>query len=192
MAIKIPTRGRIGRFARILEQETNKEVSEKVMQDADKYEKGNYAEKAAWWRGAIERLEKEVGKETAIKIMESCGRKCCGGTYRKLAEKYWKESESVEDFLDKLNNYVWHGQVVGIGGGGLKLKDERTIIGGYDRCYCGQVKQTKEPFPTDIYCRCSARWFKQFFESALGREVEVDILQSIITGADSCEFIIHI
>lgn len=64
------------------------------------------------------------------------------------------ESESVEDFLNKRNNYVWHGQVVGIGGGRLKLK--------------------------------------QFFEAAHGREVEVDLLQSIITGADSCEFIIHI
>jgi len=52
---------------------------------ADKYEYSNYTKKAAWWRGAILRLEKEVGKETAIKIMESCGRKCCGGTYRKRA-----------------------------------------------------------------------------------------------------------
>ena len=131
-----------------------RDILEKIMLDADKYESSNYAKKAAWWRGATLRLEKEVGKETAIKIMESCGRKCCGGTYRKHAEKYWMESESVEDFLDKLNNYVWHGQVVGIGGGRLKLK--------------------------------------QFFESALGRAVEVDLLQSIITGADSCEFISHI
>ena len=46
---KIPTSGRIGRFVRILEKETNRDIVEKVMKDVDKYDSFNYLEKAEWW-----------------------------------------------------------------------------------------------------------------------------------------------
>jgi hypothetical protein len=55
----------------------------------------------------------------------------------------------------------------------LKLKDLNTIVGGYDRCYCGRVKQTRQPFPTDTYCYCSTGWYKSLFEAAFGRPVKV-------------------
>jgi hypothetical protein len=35
-----------------------RDILEKIMLDADKYESSNYAKKAAWWRGATLRLEK--------------------------------------------------------------------------------------------------------------------------------------
>jgi hypothetical protein len=155
------------------------------MRGADKYGSSNYAEKAAWWREAVERLAKEVGEETAIKIMESCGRKCCGPTRIKHAKKLMNESKSLEELLGRLNK-------IRIGGGRLRLKNQNTVVGGYDRCYCGQVKQTKKPFSNRIYCHCSVGWYKQLFESALGRPIQIEIQQSIISGAESCEFIIHI
>ena len=181
---EIPTTGRIGRFARIIEKEYDRDIAEKVMQDSDKYESFNYAEKAAWWRGAIEQLEKEVGKETAIKIMEFCGRKCCGPGRRKTAKKLMGESKSIEEFLNKLNK-IFRGVR-------FKLKDKNTVVVRYDKCFCGQVKQSKQPFPTTTYCQCGVAWEKQFFESALEISVEVELVQTVITGAESCEFIIHI
>jgi predicted hydrocarbon binding protein len=161
------------------------------MQDSDKYESFNSADKAAWWRGAMMRLDKALGRDKAIKIMQACGEKCCGETYRKLAIQYWQESRNLKEFIDKLNSYIYKGQVFGIGGGRLKIKDEHTIIGGYDKCYCSQVKHTKEPFTNDIYCHCSASWLKSFFESALEKPVNVEMIQTIINGTDTCEFIIH-
>lgn len=181
----IPKAGRIGRFARIIEKEVGRDIVKEVMRGADRYETSNYAEKAAWWREAVGRLVKEVGEETAIKIMESCGRKCCGPTRIKHAKKLMSESESLEELLGRLNK-------IRIGGGRLRLNNQNIIVGGYDHCYCGQVKQTKEPFSNRIYCHCSVGWYKQLFESALGRPVQIEIQQSIISGAESCEFIIHI
>ena len=183
-ASKIPKTGRIGRFAKIIEKEYDRDIVEKVMQDSDKYEPFNYAEKAAWWRGAIERLEKEVGKETAIKIMESCGRKCCGLGHRKTAKKLMGESKLIKEFLNKLNKKFR--------GVRFKLKDKNTVVVRYDKCFCGQVKQTKQPFPTTTYCQCGVAWEKQFFESALEIPIEVELVQTVTTGAESCEFIIHI
>jgi predicted ArsR family transcriptional regulator len=182
--LKIPKSGRIGRFAKIVEEETGREVVEKVMQDADQYKSYNYVRKAAWWKRVIEELEKLIGREKSCEIMEKCGRKCCGPTSRKKAKEARGESESIEGLVKGMNEN-------GIGGGRLTLKDETTVQGGYDHCYCGQVKHTAEVFP-EIYCHCSVGWYKQLFESALGTPVEVELVQSIITGADTCEFIIHV
>ena len=182
---KIPTSGRIGRFARMVEKGTNRKTVEKIMKETDQYEKKNYAEKAAWWNETINRLEKEVGKKSTIQIMQSCGRMCCGITNRKRVKQLMSQSESIKELLDRLNK-------MRLGGGRLKMKDDKTITGGYDRCYCGQVKQTQEPFSSLTYCHCSTGWYQQLFETALGRPVEVEIMQSIICGDKTCEFVIHI
>ena len=92
-----------------------------------------------------------------------------------------EESKSVKGLLARLNER-------GIGGGRLKLKDRNTIVGSYDWCYCGRVKQTQQPFPTDTYCHCSAGWYKSLFEAAFDKPVKVKLKKSIIQGADSCEF----
>lgn len=182
---KIPKTGRLGRWAKMIEEETNRDVVEKVMQGVDTIRStSNYAAKAAWIQGAVERLETLVGEKTAMKIMENCGRKCCGPTSRAHAKKILSRSQSIEEFIEQLNKK-------GIGGGRLTLKDETTITGGYDVCYCGQVKKTREPFSTKMYCYCSVGWYKQLFESALKKPVDVELVQSIISGAESCEFVIH-
>jgi len=145
----------------------------------------SYTEKAAWVKEMVVRLEANVSPDQYIKIMQDCGRKCCGLTHRKLAREIWNESKSMSEFIDMLNKK-------GIGGGRLKLINNKTIKGGYNRCYCGLVKKTNKKFPTKTYCQCSTGWYKQLFESAFEREVQVELLQSIITGAKTCEFVIHI
>lgn len=126
-------------------------------------------------------IDAQVGAAVSKKVMQACGMKCCGPTQHKRARQLMKESKSVEELLARLNER-------GIGGGRLELKDRNTIVGGYDRCYCGRVKQTREPFPTDTYCQCSTGWYKSLFEAAFDRPVKVRLKQSIIQGADSCEF----
>jgi predicted hydrocarbon binding protein len=79
-----------------------------------------------------------------------------------------------------------------MGGINYKLKDKNTIIGEYNKCYCSMVKQTKKPFPTKTYCHCGVGHIKQLFESAFGKPVEVKLLESVITGGNSCKFLIRI
>jgi len=172
-------------LANIILKETNPSIAEKIMKDFHIFESTkNYSKKAEWIKDMIERLETHISQKLCIKIMESCGRKCCGISSRKYAKQFMSESKSAKEFLNKLNES-------GIGGGRLRLKGKNTITGGYDRCYCGQVKKTKEPFPTKTYCQCSVGWYKQLFESVLGKDIEVELIGSIITGAKTCEFVIH-
>lgn len=178
--------GWMTRFKRCIDAEASAAVSKKVIIKPEQFdETSNYAQKAEWISSAVQRLEKEVGKATAIKVMQACGAKCCGPTQQKRAKQFMGESHSVEELLAKLNE-------AGIGGGRLTLKNKNTILGGYDRCYCGRVKQTKEPFPTDTYCHCSTGWYESLFEAAFGKPVEVTLKQSILQGADRCEFEIRL
>ena len=183
----IPKTGRIGRFAKIIEKDLGEELLLEVMQDSDKYSLFKAPEKAIWWSSAVERLEKGAGTDKAIEIMKQCGQKCCGQGMRKTAKRLMGESKSMEEFLEKASTYeVKEGEIE------YTLKDVNTIIGIFNRCFCGQVKQTKRPFKNKTYCQCSAEFHKQFFQAALEKPIEVELTQSIISGAKACKFVIHI
>lgn len=183
----IPKTGRIGRFAKIIEKEIGEEVLLKVMQDSEKYASFKTPDRALWWKSAIEKLEKEKGKDIAENIMRLCGQKCCGKGIRKTAKRLMNESKSIEEFLTRAStDGLKEGEVE------YKLMDERTIIGTFYRCFCKQVSQAKPPFKNMTYCQCSAEFHKQYFQTALEKPVSVEMTQSIISGAKTCKFIIHI
>ncbi len=172
----------MNRFKRCIDAVASEAVSKKVIVDTQQFDDtSDYAQKAEWIRNAVKRLEKEAGKAVAKQVMVACGTKCCGVTQTKRARQFMEKSKSVKELLDRLNR-------AGIGGGRLKLKNKNTITGGYDRCYCGRVKHSDEPFPSDTYCHCSAGWYQSLFEAAFGTPVKVKLKQSIIRGAKSCEF----
>lgn len=180
---KIPRTGRIGRFAKIVEKTTSQESFVRIMEKSDEYAKYKPEKKALWWNNAIERLENELGKESATDVMRNCGSKCCGQGQRKTAKRLMEESSSLEDFLNKVSNYeVRDGELE------YKLINENKIIGKHNRCFCGQVKKSKELFDSETYCQCSVEFNKQFFEAAFEKTVEVKLKQSILNGGDYCEF----
>ena len=58
--------------------------------------------------------------------------------------------------------------------------------------FCGLVKGSKTTFPNMTYCECGTEFNRQYFSSAFGKPVEVELIKSIISGSDSCKHIIHI
>ena len=102
---KIPETGRIGRFAKIVESKTKKEIYLKVMANSDEYNKYKPEKRALWWNNTVEKLESEIGQEKAVEIMKTCGSRCCGNGQRKTAKHLMKESTSLEDFLEKVSKY---------------------------------------------------------------------------------------
>ena len=184
-AFKIPKTGKIGNLAKNIEKETSPNVLQNVMKDVEQFELAfDRVKKAEWVKGAIERLEQEVGKEKSVKIMENCGRDCCQDCHREHTKfkTLMSESKSIEEFLNKVST----------GGINYKLKDKNTIIGEYNKCYCSMVKQTKKPFQNKIYCQCGVGHIRQLFESAFKKPVEVELMQSVITGSESCKFLIRL
>lgn len=184
---QIPKNGRIGRFAKIVEKMTDKDTFIRIMQDSPEYDNLKASETAEWWRKALERLENEIGTEKSVTVMRACGSKCCGNGQRETAKKMMRESSSLIEFLDKLSKYKVKDGVLE-----YKLLDSNTIIAKHNKFFCGQVKESNEQFINRTYCQCSVEFNKQFFESALGKPVDVVLKQSIIIGGDCCEFEVKI
>jgi predicted ArsR family transcriptional regulator len=174
----------IQRFMNNLQDHTDKGIQEQVLQGLAAYDTLTTPVKTARWiKMLVENLTDIAGEDIAKDVMEACGQQCMGQNLLVKAWKLQKQSQDIDDLLIKLND-------AHIGGG--KLHREGDIIyASYERCYCGSVSKTRQPISL-IYCQCSCGWYKQLFEAILDRSVKVELLDSIIHGADTCQFIIHI
>ena len=140
-------------------------------------------QKARCIRSIMDRLDREMDEETRWAIMEACGRRCIGASTLREARRLQQEAQDLDDLLRRLNQ-------ARIGGGHLQ-REGWVIHAAYDRCYCGSVSKTREPFSA-TYCHCSCGWYQQLFETLLDAPVEVELLGSIIQGDERCQFLIHI
>jgi hypothetical protein len=177
-----PKTGRIGRFVKIVEKEVSQDSMKNILQDSDKFNSYNLSKKAEWWNNTINCMKKEIGEEKTKEILCICGSKCCGQGHRKTVRKKFEESNSIEEFLEKIS----------IKGVTYELINKNTIIAEYERCFCGLVKGFKEKFTDKTYCECGTEFNRQYFSSAFGKPVEVELIKSVISGSDSCKYIIHI
>ena len=177
----IPKTGRIGRFAKIIRKEVPKELFLNLLKDSEKYSSFSPSRKAEWWKNTVIRMENELGTEKTKEIMTICGSKCCGLGHRKTVRKKFEESDSIEEFLKKISaKDVTY-----------KLIDKNTILAEYQKCFCGLVKATKTAFPNMTYCQCSTEFNRQYFSTAFNKPVKVELIKSVITGNDNCQFKIH-
>jgi predicted hydrocarbon binding protein len=138
---------------------------------------------AAWIRNLMDDLAVKIGEENAKAVMETCGTHCIGQSVLEKARNFQKATRDIDELLEKLNQ-------AHIGGGKLR-REENIVYASYERCYCGSVSKTRQPIST-IYCQCSCGWYKKLFETLLDKPVKVELLDSIIHGAKTCRFIIHI
>ena len=159
---------------------TGKNVSEVLSINLTEYDSiSSPIKKAEFVKLLMEDLSQNLQASDANLIMQSCGKQCLGNSTIQKAEKLFKESEGLDDFLLRLNENH-------IGGGELCL-DGNTILGSYSTCYCGSISKSKEKIP-QTYCYCSTGWFKRLFEEVLEKPVQVEILQTIASGSDKCLF----
>ncbi len=55
------------------------------------------------------------------------------------------------------------------------------------RCYC-PVVQERPGTTNDLHCECTRATHQSIFETALGRPVEVEILETLRRGGRTCHF----
>jgi len=61
-------------------------------------------------------------------------------------------------------------------------------------CHCPRVRDVLKEgkrLPT-AYCHCSAGFYKKNFEEILGRPVDVEIVQTVLSGDEVCSFAVHL
>lgn len=132
-----------------------------------------------WLSDLISTIETELDEPTRVKLLAGCGRGCFNrhtfksdiavkgkGDLNKLLEAYktnfevWQEGNTV---------HVRYGEVS-------------------QGCYCPAAK-FRPAKPNDLHCECTRATHQTIFETALGRPVDVKILESVRRGNKTCHFL---
>ena len=171
-------------------------VSKKVMEDSDGItEKTDRTKIAKWVRGAMERLDAMVNEETKIQIMENCGHNCADVNKKVIerAKLRRKKFKSTDQFLEAEQKKPMTGTRLVREGNVLFQFYTPKAFTRPMRCYCGLLRGLPDRATVSkTYCHCSKGFVKKFWESVLEKSVKVDLIQSAVSGADECEFAIHL
>jgi hypothetical protein len=131
-----------------------------------------------WLMDLLDSMEKTIDRETQVKIIEGCGRGCF------IRHQFKRDiAEKGKGNLDNLikayaQNYeIWRdGDEVHIRYGEIS-----------SRCYC-PVVQNIPAKPGDLHCECTRSTHQAMFETALGRPMHVEIVESLRRGGKTCHF----
>jgi hypothetical protein len=179
-----------------VERLAGEEVMRQVMEGSERLASSAKPEKvAAWVKGAIDRLDTLADEGTRREIMQACGFNCALANQSPIekAKARRKRFPTLDAFLvaEQYNPPA-----------GTRLSRVGDILYQYYiphsfthpmRCYCSLLRGLPAGETASLtYCQCSRGFVMKFWEEVLGRPVQVEILQSAVSGADECLFAIHL
>lgn len=178
-----------------IKQFAGEEVSRKVMEGIELLTNASSEELAVWVKGAMGRLDALVDEGTKARIMENCGYSCAVQN-RKVIERAVarrKKFDSVDEFLDVEQRKPMRGtRLVREGDILYQYYTPRTFAKSL-RCYCSLIRSLPaDETISQTYCHCAKGFVKKFWEGVLEKPVDVEFIQSIMSGAQECKFAIHI
>ncbi len=135
-----------------------------------------------WLADLFDAMEQELDEKTKVKLMAGCGRGC----FRRFQFKQdiaRLGKGSIDALLDayKKNFEVWReGGVVHVRYGAVTKQ-----------CYCPAARYHPVK-PRDMHCECTRATHQTIFETALGRPIHVEIVESLRRGGPTCHFVAHV
>jgi hypothetical protein len=183
--------GMIEQFGGEVESVAGKDVRDAVMVGADKLKASSSPDKVSLWvRDAVDRLDTLAGDD-ARTVMEKCGA-ACGQVNHAMTDraKVRRARFATEEaFLDAEVKKPSKGTRVERKAGVLYQVYAPGEFSHPMRCYCGLMRG----LPADVqvsptYCQCSRAFVRAYWSEVLGRAVEVEVLETAITGSTECRF----
>ncbi len=179
-----------------IEKFAGKSIRDRVMEGSEKISPNTDKVKIAEWvKEAMNRLDKITDKKVRMQIMEDCGYNCSavnkGVIERAKARR--KKYKTMDEFLkaEQLNPMT-----------GTRLERKGDVLYQFYtprsytrpmRCYCSLLRSLPDDQNVSLtYCFCSKGFVKKLWESVLEREVKVELIKSVVSGARECEFAIHL
>jgi len=135
-----------------------------------------------WVADLLDTMEEQLPREARIRLIEGCGRGCFRRHEfkRAIAEQGRGDVDRLVAAYKK-NFEVW--------------RDGETVHVRYgetsSRCYCPVVKD-RSPRADDLHCECTRSTHQSIFETALGRPVPVEVVESLRRGGRTCHFVAHL
>jgi hypothetical protein len=168
------------------------------------------ARAAEWVRGAMERLDKEVGDERdRACIMNACAHHYIVQSGILIKEAFDDAGRDLRRLVERSNAEPFLGSKYWIDETGsepllyIERKPERQAAYDqasdpaekrYQACFCPLVRDAirKGDKISRTFCHCSGGWYVQEWEIVFGEKPEVRLVQTMLEGADACLFAVVI
>ena len=172
-----------------------KSVAKNVMEGSEKItERTDKRKIAEWVKNAIEKLDASVSEDAKIRIMENCGYNCANVNKKVIqrAKARLSKFRSMDEFLAAEQRKPMSGTRL--------VREGNTLTQFYTpraftrpmRCYCSLFRGLPDNEKVSrTYCNCSKGFVKKFWEGVFEKPVKVDLVQSAISGASECKFVIE-
>ena len=133
-----------------------------------------------WLKNVVEGVDENTTDAECVKILEARGRACAPQELIEKAKEIYRKKKSVGPFLAEFSEIFEM----------LQIEDDAiTVV--YPRCFCHHIAGECPKEVPDEYCECSKGWLRELFEQATGKDVEVDVLGSVVRGGQNCRFAIR-
>jgi len=172
------------RFSEVIENQLGKDKKEQILSACEDYPKiSSDQEMTKYVNEVMENFDSAVASNSKRKeVMEAMGNYCVKDILP-ATEKVKANSEDLDEMIDNLNELF---------GGEYFIIKGNKIYSELDKCFCHfGVKKTEKPI-SRTYCQCSLGYMKQLFSSLLDKSVKTELIQSILTGSDTCKFITYL
>jgi len=168
------------------------------------------AKAAEWVQGATARLDQEVRDERA----RACILNDCAHHYivqsGELLRAAWDEvGHDLRKLLTKITDEPFLGSKYWLEESGdvarifierrparQEAYDEASdpVEKRYHACFCPLVRDAiREGKPVSrTFCHCSSGWYVQEWENVFGEKPRVDLIDTMLNGADACLFAVHV
>ncbi len=136
-------------------------------------------------KGAFEAIH-QMDRKTVEPIFREMGKKCAH-----MAIPFFQLDPETRTDLDAFCRQFEESQLENCT---LTRVGEHTVVWESHldgRCVCPLVNEGLVPL-TSKHCMCTTNWFKYLFDMVTGKDVEVEQVQTILSGAKSCMFRIHL
>lgn len=132
-----------------------------------------------WLSDLLNTMDKTLNRNTQEKLLAGCGRGCFDRHSFKQ-EIAAKGKGNIDELLNAYHQFfeAW-------------IEEDKFHIRFGEtssRCYCPVVQNIK-PKINDIHCECTRATQQAILETALGKPVKVDIVETLRRGGKTCHFV---
>jgi hypothetical protein len=135
-----------------------------------------------WLEDLFDSMYAELDEKTRVRVMAGCGRGCFRRhQFKQDIARLGKGNVDALIEAYKKNFEVWRdGALVHIRFGAINKQ-----------CYCPAAR-FHPVRPHDAHCECTRATHQAIFETALGRPIQVEVVESLRRGGITCHFIAHV
>lgn len=135
----------------------------------------DYKKKFAWAKAQCEFLEERFSPEETADIRAGCHCEA-GSALAARMRGYLSKAADLSEFARVFNEKEKY----------VTLEaEEDGLLFIYPECYCACVKRTPEPI-SRTWCLCTLGHIRGLMSQVLGREPQVELLETIKSGGERC------